>query len=57
MVAWARLVVDCRAAGVQRAVKPRDALIAVTAVEHGVALVTGTMTPTELPKRIQRRRS
>ncbi len=40
MVGWARLVVDCRAAGVQRAVKLTDALIAATAVEHGLPVVT-----------------
>ena len=31
MVAWARLVADCRGAGVQRTVKLTDALIAATA--------------------------
>lgn len=40
MVAWARLVVDCRAAGIHRAVKLTDALIAATAVEHGLPVVT-----------------
>jgi hypothetical protein len=40
MVAWARLVADCRSAGVQRAVKVTDALIAATAVEHGLPVVT-----------------
>lgn len=40
MLAWARLVDDCRAAGVQRAVKLLDALIAATAVEHGLPVVT-----------------
>lgn len=40
MVAWARLVADCRAAGVQRAVKLTDALIAATAVDRGLAVVT-----------------
>jgi predicted nucleic acid-binding protein len=40
MVAWARLVSDCRAAGVHRAVKLTDALIAATAVEHGLPVVT-----------------
>jgi predicted nucleic acid-binding protein len=40
MVAWARLVADCRAAGVHRAIKLTDALIAATAVEHGLPLVT-----------------
>ena len=40
MGAWARLVADCRAAGIQRAVKLMDALIAATAVEHGLPVVT-----------------
>jgi predicted nucleic acid-binding protein len=40
MVAWARLVADCRSAGIQRAVKLTDALIAATAVEHGLTVVT-----------------
>lgn len=40
MVAWARLVADCRAAGAARAVKLTDALIAATAVEHGLPVVT-----------------
>lgn len=40
MVSWARLVADCRAAGVHRAVKLIDALIAATAIEHGLPVVT-----------------
>ena len=40
MVAWARLVADCQAAGVARTVKLTDALIAATAVEHGLPVVT-----------------
>jgi predicted nucleic acid-binding protein len=40
MVSWARLVADCRAAGVQRAVKLTDALIAATAIEHGLPVIT-----------------
>ena len=40
MVSWARLVADCRAAGIQRTVKLTDALIAATAVEHGLPVVT-----------------
>ena len=40
MVAWARLVADCRAAGVHRTIKLTDALIAATAVEHGLPVVT-----------------
>ncbi len=40
MVAWAQLVIDCRAAGIHRAVKLTDALIAATAIEHGLPIVT-----------------
>lgn len=40
MAAWARLVCDCRDAGIQRAVKLTDALIAATAIEHGLPVVT-----------------
>jgi predicted nucleic acid-binding protein len=40
MVSWARLVTDCRAAGIHRMVKLTDALIAATAIEHGLAVVT-----------------
>lgn len=40
IVTWARLVVDCRAAGIQRTVKLTDALIAATAIEHGLPVVT-----------------
>jgi predicted nucleic acid-binding protein len=40
MVSWARLVTDCRRAGVHRTVKLTDALIAATAVEHGLPVVT-----------------
>jgi predicted nucleic acid-binding protein len=40
MVAWARLVIDCRRAGVQSAVKLIDALIAATAIERGLPVVT-----------------
>ena len=40
MVAWARLITDCRVAGIQRAVKLTDALIAATAVELGLPVVT-----------------
>jgi predicted nucleic acid-binding protein len=40
MVAWARLVADCRATGVHRTVKLTDALIAATAIEHGLAVVS-----------------
>jgi predicted nucleic acid-binding protein len=40
MGSWARLVRACRAAGIQRTVKLTDALIAATAVEHGLPVVT-----------------
>lgn len=40
MVTWARLVDDCRAAGIQRTVKLTDALIGATAAEHGLPVVT-----------------
>jgi predicted nucleic acid-binding protein len=40
MVAWARLVADCRAAGAHRLIKLTDALIAATAIEHGLPVVT-----------------
>jgi predicted nucleic acid-binding protein len=40
MVSWARLVADCRQAGIQRTVKLVDALIAATAIEHGLPVVT-----------------
>jgi predicted nucleic acid-binding protein len=40
MVAWARLVSDCRRAGIHRTVKLLDALIAATAIEHGLPVIT-----------------
>ncbi|MBA2794456.1 MAG: PIN domain-containing protein [Thermoleophilaceae bacterium] len=40
MAAWAQIVADCRVAGVTRTVKLADALIAATAVEHGLPVVT-----------------
>jgi len=40
MAAWARLVSDCRNAGIQRAVKLTDALIAATAIDLGLPVVT-----------------
>jgi predicted nucleic acid-binding protein len=40
MTSWARLVADCRAAGIHRMVKLTDALIAATAIEHGLVVVT-----------------
>jgi predicted nucleic acid-binding protein len=40
MTAWARLVMDCRSAGIQRSVKLTDALIAATAIDLGLPVVT-----------------
>lgn len=40
MVSWARLVSDCQSAGVQRLVKLADSLIAATAVEYGLPVIT-----------------
>jgi predicted nucleic acid-binding protein len=40
MVTWARLVSASKAAGVHRAIKLTDALIAATAIEHGLPVVT-----------------
>ena len=40
MVTWARLVADCRTADVHRTIKLTDALIAATAIEHGLPVVT-----------------
>lgn len=40
MTTWARLVADCRAAGIHNTIKLTDALIAATAVEHGLPVVT-----------------
>lgn len=40
MTAWARLVADCRRAGVSRTVRLTDAMIAATAIAHGVPVVT-----------------
>ncbi len=40
MTSWARLVADCKAAGVHRTIRLTDALIAATAVEHGLPVVT-----------------
>ena len=37
---WARLVADCRAAGIHHAVKIADSLIAATAIEHGLPVIT-----------------
>ena len=41
MDSWARLVVDCRDAAIHRIVKLTDALIAATAIEEGLTLITG----------------
>lgn len=40
MVSWARIVADCKAAGIHRTVRLTDALIAATAVEHGLPIVS-----------------
>lgn len=40
MSEWARLVISCRAAGIHRAVRLTDALIAATGVVHGLPIVT-----------------
>jgi predicted nucleic acid-binding protein len=40
MGAWARLVVDCRATGIHRTIKLTDALIAATAIDLGLPVVT-----------------
>lgn len=40
MSSWARLVADCQAVGIHRTIKLTDALIAATAVEHGLPVVT-----------------
>ncbi|MFZ5852785.1 MAG: PIN domain-containing protein [Actinomycetota bacterium] len=40
MGAWARLVLDCRAAGIHRAVKLTDALIAASAIDLGLPVVS-----------------
>ena len=40
MTTWARLVADCQAAGIHRTIKLTDALIAATAVEHGLPVVS-----------------
>lgn len=40
MTVWARLVIDCRRAGVHRMIRLTDALIAATAIAHGLPVVT-----------------
>lgn len=39
-VSWARLDADCRAEGVHRAVNRTDSLIAATAIEHVLPVIT-----------------
>lgn len=40
MEAWARLVIDCRREGIHKLVKLTDALIAASAIERGLPVVT-----------------
>jgi predicted nucleic acid-binding protein len=40
MAAWARLVAGCREAGAHRSVRLADALIAATAIDLGLPVVT-----------------
>ena len=40
MVTWARLVNGCKQAGITRTVKLTDALIAATAIEHALPVIT-----------------
>jgi predicted nucleic acid-binding protein len=40
MVSWARLVADCKSAGIHKAIRLTDSLIAATAVERGLPVVT-----------------
>lgn len=40
MVTWARLVADCRVALIHSTIRLTDALIAATAIEHGLPVVT-----------------
>ena len=40
MVTWSRLVCDCRRAGIHRTIRLTDALIAATAIERGLPVVT-----------------
>jgi predicted nucleic acid-binding protein len=50
MATWARLVDACRSAGIQRTVKLTDALIAATAIEHGLFVVTQDEDYTQIAK-------
>jgi hypothetical protein len=54
MVAWARLVVDCRDAGLHRMVKLTDTLIAATAIEYGCPLSHRTTTTRRSAERTSR---
>lgn len=40
METWARIVADCREAGIHRTVRIADTLIAATAIERGLPVVT-----------------
>lgn len=40
MSAWATIVSACRTAGVSKSVKLMDSLIAATALQHGLAVIT-----------------
>lgn len=40
MSAWTRLVIDCRRAGIHSTVRLTDALIAATAIDRGLPVVT-----------------
>jgi predicted nucleic acid-binding protein len=40
MVTWARLVASCKSAGIHRVIRLTDSLIAATAIEHGLPVVT-----------------
>lgn len=40
MTGWAHLVRDCREAGIHRTIRLTDALIAATAIAHGLPVVT-----------------
>lgn len=50
MTTWARLVSDCRNADVHRTIRLTDALIAATAVEHGLPVVTQDADYTRIAK-------
>ena len=40
MITWARIIADCRKASSHSTVRLTDALIAATAIEHGLPVVT-----------------